>query len=371
MRGRGADPELTGRFSRRWVIGAGSSALAAALISPLRGLAQDTTPDIRYFRIGTGETGGSLFILGGVIASAISNPPGSRSCDDGGSCGVPGLIAIAQTTTGSVENVNAIGSGQLDSGLSQADVAYLAYSGKDPFEKDRAVTKLRALANLYEESVHVVVHRDGKIRSMADLKNARVGLGPKESGNLVTARLVLKAFGLSEKKLKADYSDLAAASEKFVSGALDALIVLGEVPMPAIVTLAARTPIALLPLSGDKAEQLRLDNAFLSVDIIPAESYAGGSVTSTVGIGILWLVSSDLEEDLAYNLTKALWNKANRRLLDETGALGRQVRPGSALQAVPVPIHPGAQRYYSELEMHPTDSPAPDTSDSTQQNPTP
>jgi uncharacterized protein len=138
--------------------------------------------------------------------------------------------------------------------------------------------------------------------------------------------------------------------------------------MPAIVDLAAKTPITLLPVSGDKVEQLRLDNSFLSVDIIPADSYAGGSVTSTVGIGILWLVSSDLDEGLAYNLTKALWNKANRRLLDETGALGRQVKPGSALQAVPVPIHPGAQRYYSELEMHPSDPNAPDT---TQQNTTP
>jgi uncharacterized protein len=355
LRGRGEVPGLTKRFSRRWFLGAGSSVLAAALISPVQGLAQD----VRYFRIGTGETGGSLFILGGVIASAVSNPPGSRSCDDGGSCGVPGLIALAQTTAGSVENVADIGSGQLDSGLCQADVAYWAYSGKDIFEHAGAIAKLRALANLYEESVHVVVHRNSKIKSIGDLRNARVNLGPKDSGNLLTARLVLKAFGLNEKKLKADYADLATAAGKFADGGLDALIVLGEVPMPAIVDLAAKTPITLLPVGGDKVAQLRIDNDFLSVDIIPAEAYAGGGVTSTVGIGILWLVSADLDEQLAYDLTKALWNKANRKLLDETGALGRQVKPGAALQAVPVPIHPGAQRYYSELEMLPgnTDNP--------------
>ena len=227
--------------------------------------------DIRYFRIGTGETGGSLFILGGVIASAVSNPPGSRSCDDGGSCGVPGLIALAQTTAGSVENVADIGSGQLDSGLCQADVAYWAYNGKDIFEHDGAIAKLRALANLYEESVHVVVHRDSKIKSIGDLKGARVNLGPKNSGNLLTARLVLKAFGLNEKKLQADYADLATAAAKFTDGSLDALIVLGEVPMPAIVDLAAKTPLTLLPVGGDKVAQLRLDNGFLSVDIIPAD----------------------------------------------------------------------------------------------------
>lgn len=368
MRGRGGFPELTKRFSRRWLLGAGSSALAAALIFPI---GTGRTQEIRYFRIGTGETGGSLFILGGVIASAVSNPPGSRSCEDGGSCGVPGLIALAQTTAGSVENVTDIASGQLNSGLCQADVAYWAYNGKDVFEHDGAIAKLRALANLYEESVHVVVHRDSKIKSVGDLKGARVNLGPKESGNLLTARLVLKAFGLSEKKLKADYSDLATASGKFTDGSLDALIVLGEVPMPAIVNLAAEAPLTLLPVSGDKVAQLRLNNDFLSVDIIPADAYAGGAVTSTVGIGILWVVSSDLEEPLAYDLTKALWNKANRKLLDETGALGRQVKPGAALQAVPLPVHPGAQRYYSELEMKPGGADNPDNATPDNQPATP
>ncbi len=349
MRGRGEFPGLTDRISRRRVLGVGLSVVAAALIPPVRALAQD----IQYFRIGTGETGGSLFILGGVIASAVSNPPGSRSCDDGGSCGVPGLIALAQTTAGSIENVQLIGSAQLDSGLSQADVAYWAYNGKDIFEHSGAIANLRAIANLYEESLHVVVHRDSKIKSIADLKNARVNLGLKDSGNLLTARLVLKAFGLNEKRLRGDYSDLATASAKFAEGTLDALVVLGEVPLPAIVELAGKVPITLLPVGGEKIAQLRLDYDFLSVDVIPADSYRGGTITSTVGIGIIWLVSADLDEGLAHDLTKALWNKENRKLLDETGALGRQVRPGSALQAVPVPIHPGAQRYYSELEMLP------------------
>jgi uncharacterized protein len=124
------------------------------------------------------------------------------------------------------------------------------------------------------------------------------------------------------------------------------------------VDLATKVPITLLPVGGEKIAQLRLDHDFLSVDVIPAESYRGAAITSTVGIGIIWLVSADLDEPLAHDLTEALWNKENRRLLDETGSLGRQVRPGAALQAIPVPVHPGAQRFYSELEMKP---PPPDT----------
>jgi len=176
---------------------------ALGLLSPRQFLLRPAAAqDVRYFRIGTGETGGSLFILGGVIAGVVSNPPGSRSCDDGGSCGVPGLIAVAQATAGSVENVGAIGSGQLDSGLSQADIAYWAFKGKSVFAEAGAIADLRAIANLYQESLHVIVRNDGKIKSMAELRGKRVGFGPKNAGNMLTAGLVLKAAGLTEKRLK-------------------------------------------------------------------------------------------------------------------------------------------------------------------------
>jgi TRAP transporter TAXI family solute receptor len=322
---------------------------AVALRPPQTALAQD----IRYFRIGTGETGGFFFLLGGIIASAISNPPGGRSCDEGGSCGVPGLIAVAQTTAGSVENVQLIGAGQLESGLSQADVAFWAFDGKDIFQSSGAVAKLRAIANLYQESLHVIVRADDKAGSIADLRGKRVNLGPKDSGNLLTARLVLKAFGLSEKRVRADYSDLPTAIGKFEKGKLDALITVNVAPAPAIADLAGHAPLKLLPVEGERIATLRRDYGFLTVDLIPAGNYGIPAPVPTVGIGILWLVSADLEEGLVHDLTQSLWNKANRRLLDETGALGRKVKAESALQAIPVPMHPGAQRFYSENEQGP------------------
>src|SRR5689334_4030578 len=82
--------------------------LAGAALLPVAARADD----IRFFRIGTGPTGASYFPVGGMLATIISNPPGSRPCDVGGSCGVPGLIAVAQTSQGSVDNVEAVGNGQ-------------------------------------------------------------------------------------------------------------------------------------------------------------------------------------------------------------------------------------------------------------------
>ena len=104
--------------------------------------------DVRFFRIGTGATSGTYFSIGGLIANVISNPPGSRACDRGGSCGVPGLIAVAQSTQGSVENVKAIIDGQLESALAQADVAYWAYHGTGMFREQGPSRGLRAIAHL-------------------------------------------------------------------------------------------------------------------------------------------------------------------------------------------------------------------------------
>ena len=90
---------------------------------PLR--AQDT----RFFRIGTGSVSGTYYPIGGLIAEIISNPPGSRPCERGGDCGVPGLLAIAQTSEGSVANIAAIEAGDVESGFAQSDIAYGALQG--------------------------------------------------------------------------------------------------------------------------------------------------------------------------------------------------------------------------------------------------
>jgi len=161
--------------------------------------------DLTFVRIGTGSTGGTYFPIGGLIASAISNPPGSRACAEGGSCGVPGVIAVTQSTQGSVENVRAVAAGELDMALSQADVAFHAHFGNGVFAGDKRLPNLRAVANLYPEEVHIVVRSDSGIQSVTGLKGKRVSLGEKASGTLVVARLVLAAYGLNERNLKAVY----------------------------------------------------------------------------------------------------------------------------------------------------------------------
>lgn len=349
----------SGRIGR----GLGAAALVLAAIASALYFVSAPSPmadeGLRYFRIGTGSSGASYFPIGAVIANAISNPPGSRDCDRGGSCGVPGLIAVAQTTAGSIENIQAVRSGLLESGLSQADIAYWAYTGADIFKKDGPAENLRAIANLYQESLHVVVRADSDIETVSQLKGRTVSLGEDGSGTTVTARLVLDAYGLSGKRVKPVYMNLARSAEALRAKEIDAFVFVGGSPVPLIADLADSVAIRLLPLDGEAAHALRQQHPFLTVDVIPADTYRGVPGTVTLGVGALWVVSAELDPELVYGITRALWHKSTRKLLDEASPLARKIRLETALSGVPIPLHPGAERYYAELDGKPQTTQSP------------
>ncbi len=167
------------------------------------GIASIQADDLRFFRIGTGGVSGTYYPIGGMIAHAISNPPGARPCSQGGSCGPSGLIVIAQSANGSVANVNGIQQGKLESGFVQSDVAYWAYTGTGTFSGNNPVSELRTIASLYSESVHIVVRRDSGIKRVQDLRGKRVSLDEPGSGTLIDAELVLREYGISRQDIDA------------------------------------------------------------------------------------------------------------------------------------------------------------------------
>jgi uncharacterized protein len=332
--------------------GAHLAALLGAIL--VLGLAAPFEPvlgeSMKFFRIGTGSTGGTYHPIGGLIASAISNPPGARPCDRGGACGPEGLIAVAQSTGGSVANVEGIRDGQLESGLAQADIAYWAYKGEHVFhKKGKRVEKLRAIANLYQEAVHLVVRKDAKIAKIEDLRGKRVSLGPKDSGTRVDAEIILRAFGLTPKSFKAEYLGPGPSADALRDGKLDAIFLVAGPPAQAIVTLAGSTEIALIPIAGKRVEQLRKRYPFFSHGVIPAGAYKNDNDIETLTVGAEWVVSADVPDDLVYAITRALWHPNARQILDEGHPEGRKIKLATALKGLGVPLHPGAARYYREV----------------------
>jgi len=140
----------------------------------------------QFFRIGTGGTAGTYYPVGGMIANAVSQPGK--------------IIATAQASNGSLANVNGVAGGAMEAGFSQSDVATWAQTGTGIFEGKPKVDGLRMIANLYPESIHVVVKKGAGFKSIADLKGKRVALDEPGSGTLINARLVLEGirYGLIE-----------------------------------------------------------------------------------------------------------------------------------------------------------------------------
>ena len=338
-----------GRWARRVSSGVASALFAVlVLTAPGQGFAAE---DPRFFRIGTGSTSGIYFPIGGLIASAISNPPGSRACERGGSCGVPGLIAVAQATHGSVDNVKAMAKGDLESGLSQADIAYWSYSGKGMFRGKNRITNLRAIANLYPESVHIVARKDAGIKSVKGLKGKRVSLDVAGSGTQVNARLILRRYGVRLKALRPVYVQLGPAIDMMREGRLDVFFFVAGYPVRAIAELAEKIPIQLLPIAGKTAKRIRRSDLFFTETVIPTGTYKGVDKTPTLSVGAQWIVRADIDEKLVYGITRALWHKNTRRLLDSGHPNGRLLRLETALDGMAIPLHPGAERFYREAGM--------------------
>jgi len=333
---------------------AGTMVLLVAMMVSASGLgAAETKLEARFFRIGTGATGGSYFPVGGLIANAISNPPGSLACDRGGSCGVPGLIATAVTTQGSVENVKAVATGELDMALTQSNVAFYAFSGEGPFAKHEPLINLRAVANLFPEAVQLVVHRDSDIESVRDLKGKRVSLGEAESGTLVVTEIILGGYGLGQTDLKPFFEQVGTAGDMLVSDELDAFLMVSGYPMTAIAQTAESIPVRLVQILGPEADKIRKTYPFFGADVIPAGTYKGVGGTVTLKVGALLVVSSSADDELIYGITRALWHQNNRKLLDTGHPLGKRIELHKALDGIAIPLHPAAARFYREVGLTP------------------
>jgi TRAP transporter TAXI family solute receptor len=304
--------------------------------------------EMKFFRIGTGGTGGTYYPIGGLIAHAISNPPGSRPCAEGGSCGVPGLVAIAQSANGSVANINAIKSGALESGFSQSDVAFWAYTGTGVFADKGKVENLRAIANLYPESIQLVARKGSGIKSVKDLKGKRVSLDEPGSGTLVDARIILEAYGLSEADVTADFIKPTPAIDKIKDNQLDAFFIVAGYPTGAVAELASSVGAEMIPIDGPEAEALVKKYGFFAAEAIPAGVYEGIGETKTLSVGAQWVVGAGVDEELVYEITKAVWNDNSRKLLDSGHAKGKAITLATSLNGVGIPLHPGAARFYKE-----------------------
>ncbi|WP_368185666.1 TAXI family TRAP transporter solute-binding subunit [Aestuariibius sp. HNIBRBA575] len=327
-----------------------SGALISATIVAGPAAAQDPT----FFRIGTGGAGGTYFPIGGTIANGISSPPGSRACEDGGQCGVPGLIAIAQSTTASVFNNAAVQNGELEAGLAAADVTRSMYLGEGKFD-GKPHPNLRIVANLFPEDLHLVLPEGTSIASLADLEGQRVGIAQAGSGTQVAVLQMLNEWGVTRDNMDEAELNNSQSAERLADGQIDAYFYAAGWPVAAMVQLSSTKGMSLHSFSDEDLQRINdIIPAYIPSEI-PGGVYEGvDEAVKTPAVSALLVVSSELSDELVYGITEAMWNENTRRLLDNGHAKGQQITVESALDGIAtlgVPLHPGAERFYREAGL--------------------
>ena len=331
-----------------------SKLFIAALTGALLTVAGAQAQEMKFFRIGTGSAGGTYFPIGGLIANAISNPPGSRPCDKGGNCGVPGLVAIAQSTNASAHNVTAINAGQMEAGLTGAATLYFAYHGTAKF-KGKQKPKLRVIANLFPEDLHLVLPKGKKLGSLKDLKGKRVGIAQAGSGTQIAVELMLDAQGINRGNIDEAELNNTQSAERIADGQLDAYFYAAGTPVAAMIQLDNTKGMDLYSFTKDEVMASNKAVPYYVPSTISMGTYEGIKYdVNTLAVQGILATSIDQPEDLIYEVTKALWNKTTRKLLDTGHAKGKVIRLETAMKGIKgldVPLHPGAEKYYKEVGL--------------------
>jgi TRAP transporter TAXI family solute receptor len=313
--------------------------LAASLISRGRAEAVETS----YFKIASGPIQSRYFRAGTAIAGAVSAPPGLRGCERDRVCGVPGLIGVATSTGGPLDNLRLIASRRVEGGLSQGSLIAMTHPESGPVGPLGGGSSIRVIAPLYQDFAHLVVLADSPIRGVVDLRGRRVSLGDDSCGGPFVGQQVLAATRLSERQLRISHLALALAAERLVAQEIDAFFCIEGLPSPVIHELASNVDIRLVPIEADSRLLAKLP---LSAEAtIPAETYRGVGPTSTASMPAFLAGHSGLEPDLVYALVQAIWRPENRALRD-TIAFGHSPDASRPATTFDLPLHPGAERFY-------------------------
>ncbi len=282
--------------------------------------------------LATGGTAGTYYPFGGAMAKIWNTK-------------VPGLNVTAQATGASAENVRLVNKGEAELALVQSDTIDFAYHAKEAFKEP--LTKMAAIAVLYPEVIQVVVKGDGPVKSFADLKGLKVGVGAPGSGTEANFRQFLDIYGMGKDDVKAQYLSFSESAEQFKDRHIDAFIVVAGVPNAAIMDVAVMQSIRILSFPDDKVAQLTKKYPFLSPFVIPANTYKNqAGEVKTLAVNAVLIASSALPEDLVYKMTKALFE--NQADLAAAHAKGKELNLKTAATGVSIPVHPGALKYYKE-----------------------
>jgi TRAP transporter TAXI family solute receptor len=317
------------------VVAAMSMGLVMAASSAV--YAADTT----FVTIGTGGVTGVYYPTGGAIARLVNKNKAEH-----------GIRASVESTGGSVYNLNAIASGELEMGVAQSDWQYHAYNGTSRFEEKGPNKELRAVFSVHPEPFTVVARADSGIKNFQDLKGKRVNIGNPGSGQRGTMEVVMEAMGWTKDdfKLAAELKP-AEQSQALCDNKVDAIIYTVGHPNGSIQEATTACDAVLVNVQGPEIDALVEENDYYRVATIPGGMYRGNEEdVVTFGVGATFVSSSQVPEEVIYVVTKSVFENFDdfKRLHPAFANLKKEEMVKDGLSA---PLHDGAAKYYKEAGL--------------------
>jgi len=292
----------------------------------------------QFVSIRTGGVTGVYYPTGGAICRLVNKDRKSH-----------GIRCSAESTGGSVYNINTVRAGELEFGVAQSDWQYHAHRGTSKFADKGRFEGLRAVFSVHPEPFTLIARKGAGVASFEDLKGKKVNVGNPGSGQRATMEVVMEAFGMKmgDFSLAAELkgSEMAQA---VCDGKIDAMIYTVGHPAAAVTEAATSCDVELVSVTGAPIDRLVADNSFYRVATVPGGMYAGSpNDTSTFGVGATVITSADVPEKVVYTVVKAVFdNFADfKKLHPAFRNLKEEEMISDGLSA---PIHPGAAKYYKE-----------------------
>ncbi|MBE3518961.1 MAG: TAXI family TRAP transporter solute-binding subunit [Firmicutes bacterium] len=279
--------------------------------------------------IATASMGGAYYPIGTGIAEIVSK-------------NVKGVTMTAEVTGGAVENCRLVGNREADLGITNANTAYFAYKGMEPYKEKYDI---RALGSLHSTILHIIVLDKSPIRTVNDLRGKRIAVGPAGGGSIPIFTDLLSVYGMTLDDVKPSYLSYEDGMMALKDGNVDAALAAAGYPTSAVMQLTTTDKVRFVEIDPAKFDELIAKCPYYSKVTVPAETYKMDTDAVAIGVSNVLIVNAKMDDETAYKLTRAIYD--NLAALSQYHASIKQVTLQSAAQS-PIPFHPGAEKYFRE-----------------------
>ena len=284
---------------------------------------------------GTADTGGSMYPAGAAVSQVWTN-------------NVEGVKCNTQTSTGSFQNCQDVSTGEVDVAVATSDVVLNAYNGTGKFADIGKLDNLRVIGAVYTSVLSGVALKSSGLTYIHELLGKRVAVGPAASATENATLAAFGVMGIDSSNTSLENLGLGDGADSVGDGILDAAFGFAGLPIGGQLNLAATKEIQVLDMTQEEIDKVLAGNAAYIQTTIPAGTYTGQTeTTNTFGVKCLIIVTADMDADLVYDLCKAM-NEHTEELAAGNALLKDMTDPSFLCTQMPIPLHDGAQKYYSE-----------------------